>query len=177
MYLSMKRPVKKSAKLADVFYDIRGPVLEMAQRLEREGREIIRLNIGNLAAFGLEPPNEIVAEMIRSLPEAAGYTDSKGLVAPREAIGRYAVEKGIRGVTIDDIYIGNGASELIVMSLNACLTRATRSLSQLPIIRSGPARFRFRAGGRFITFATNRTVGCPISKILFRKSHRRLAAS
>ena len=67
----MKRPVNKSAKLADVFYDIRGPVLEMAQRLEREGREILKLNIGNLAAFGLEPPNEIVAEMIRKLPEAA----------------------------------------------------------------------------------------------------------
>ena len=128
----MKRPVKKSAKLADVFYDIRGPVLEMAQRLEREGREIIRLNIGNLAAFGLEPPNEIVAEMIRHIPEAAGYTDSKGLAAPREAIAGYAAEKDITNVTVDDIYIGNGASELIVMSLNALLDSGDEILVPAP---------------------------------------------
>ncbi len=113
-------------------YDIRGPVLEMAQRLEVEGREIIKLNIGNLAAFGLEPPDEIVAEMIRSLPAAAGYTDSKGLVGPREAVARYGAEKGIKGVDIDDIYLGNGASELIVMSLNALLDAGDEILVPAP---------------------------------------------
>ena len=128
----MKRPVNKSAKLADVFYDIRGPVLEMAQRLEREGREILKLNIGNLAAFGLEPPNEIVAEMIRHIPEAAGYTDSKGLAAPRKAIAGYATKNDITNVTVEDIYIGNGASELIVMSLNALLDSGDEILVPAP---------------------------------------------
>jgi len=124
--------IRKSAKLADVFYDIRGPVMEMAQRLEGEGREIIKLNIGNLAAFGLEPPDEILAEMIRSLPAAAGYTDSKGLIGPREMVAKYAGEKGIKGVTIDDIYLGNGASELIVMSLNALLDSGDEILVPAP---------------------------------------------
>ena len=124
--------INKSSKLRGVMYDIRGPVLEMAQRLEAEGREIIKLNIGNLAAFGLEPPDEILAEMIRSLPDAAGYTDSKGLIGPREAVARYAAEKRIAGVSIDDIYLGNGASELIVMSLNALLDSGDEILVPAP---------------------------------------------
>jgi alanine-synthesizing transaminase len=128
----MTGTINKSTKLRGVMYDIRGPVLEMAQRLEREGRDIIKLNIGNLAAFGLEPPDDIVAEMIRSLPDAAGYTDSKGLVGPREAVAKYAAEKGIKGVDIDDIYLGNGASELIVMSLNALLDSGDEILVPAP---------------------------------------------
>lgn len=128
----MTGTINKSSKLRGVMYDIRGPVLEMAQRLEREGREIVKLNIGNLAAFGLEPPDEIVADMIRSLPNAAGYTDSKGLVGPREAVAKYAAEKGINGVDIDDIYLGNGASELIVMSLNALLDSGDEILVPAP---------------------------------------------
>jgi len=113
-------------------YDIRGPVLDLAQRMEAEGREIIKLNIGNLAAFGLEPPDEVVAEMIRELPDSAGYTDSKGLRGPREAVAKYAAEKGIRGVDVDDIYLGNGASELIVMSLNALLDSGDEILVPAP---------------------------------------------
>jgi len=124
--------INKSSKLRGVMYDIRGPVLEMAQRLEREGREILKLNIGNLAAFGLEPPDEIVADMIRSLPDAAGYTDSKGLTGPREAVAKYAAEKAIKGVEVDDIYLGNGASELIVMSLNALLDSGDEILVPAP---------------------------------------------
>ncbi len=77
------QPLFKSAKLANVCYDIRGPVLEKARLMEDEGQHIIKLNIGNIAAFGLEPPDEIVQDMIRNLPNAAGYTDSKGLFAPR----------------------------------------------------------------------------------------------
>ena len=113
----------KSSKLANVGYDIRGPVLDKARQMEDEGQKIIKLNIGNIAAFGLEPPDEIVQDMIRNLGSqvAAGYTDSKGLFAPRRAVVHYTQEKHIAGVTVDDVYLGNGASELIVMSLNALL--------------------------------------------------------
>ena len=127
-----RNTINKSSKLRGVMYDIRGPVLEMAQRLEAEGQDIIKLNIGNLAAFGLEPPDDIVAEMIRSLPDAAGYTDSKGLIVPREAVAKYALAKGIEGVGIEDIYLGNGASELIVMSLNALLDSGDEILLPAP---------------------------------------------
>src|SRR5437868_12067414 len=89
------RPVGKSSKLADVGYDIRGPVLERAQQMEAKGIEIMRLNIGNIAAFGIEPPRKIVDDMIRELPDFAGYTDSKGLIASREAVMHYAHKKGI----------------------------------------------------------------------------------
>ncbi len=117
------RSIVKSAKLANVAYDIRGPVLDKARQMEDEGHKIIKLNIGNVAAFGLEPPDEIVQDMIRNLPSqvAAGYTDSKGLFAPRKAVMHYTQEKHIAGVTVDDIYLGNGASELIAIGMNALL--------------------------------------------------------
>ena len=92
------KPVAKSHKLANVCYDIRGPVLDKARQMEDEGQKIIKLNIGNIAAFGLEPPDEIVQDMIRNLPHAAGYTDSKGLFAPRKAVVHYCQEKHISGV-------------------------------------------------------------------------------
>ena len=113
------KPIAKSSKLANVCYDIRGPVLEKARQMEEDGHKIIKLNIGNLAVFGLEPPDEIVQDMIRNLSSAAGYTDSKGLFAPRKSVVHYCQEKGIKGVTVDDVYLGNGASELIVMAINA----------------------------------------------------------
>ena len=115
------KPIAKSSKLENVGYDIRGPVLDKARQMEDEGQKIIKLNIGNLAAFGLMPPDEIIQDMIRNLPEAAGYTDSKGLFAPRKAVVHYCQEKGIKGVTVDDVYLGNGASELIAFSMNALL--------------------------------------------------------
>jgi alanine-synthesizing transaminase len=115
------KPIAKSSKLANVGYDIRGPVLDKARQMEEEGHKIIKLNIGNVAAFGLMPPEEIIQDMIRNLPEAAGYTDSKGLFAPRKAVVHYCQEKQIKGVTVDDVYLGNGASELISMSMNALL--------------------------------------------------------
>jgi alanine-synthesizing transaminase len=115
------KPVAKSSKLANVCYDIRGPVLEKARQMEEEGHKIIKLNIGNLAVFGLEPPDEIVQDMIRNMPHSAGYTDSKGLFAPRKSVVHYTQEKGVKGVTVDDVYLGNGASELIAMSMNALL--------------------------------------------------------
>ena len=117
----MLKTVAKSSKLANVCYDIRGPVLEKARQMEEEGHKIIKLNIGNLAVFGLEPPDEIVQDMIRNMPHSAGYTDSKGLFAPRKSVVHYTQEKGVKGVTVDDVYLGNGASELISMSMNALL--------------------------------------------------------
>jgi len=129
------RPVKrveKSTKLANVCYDIRGPVLDRAREMEEEGQKIIKLNIGNLAVFGLQPPDEIVQDMIRNLPDAAGYTDSKGLFAPRKSIVHYTQEKHIAGVDVDDVYLGNGASELIVMSLQALLDDGDEVLVPAP---------------------------------------------
>ena len=125
-------PITKSSKLASVCYDIRGPVLEKARQMEEDGHKIIKLNIGNLAVFGLEPPDEIVQDMIRNLSSAAGYTDSKGLFAPRKSVVHYCQEKGIQGVTVDDVYLGNGASELIVMSLNALLNDGDEVLLPAP---------------------------------------------
>ena len=126
------KPIAKSSKLANVCYDIRGPVLEKARQMEEEGHKIIKLNIGNLAVFGLEPPDEIVQDMIRNLSSAAGYTDSKGLFAPRKAVVHYCQEKNIQGVTVDDVYLGNGASELIVMALNALLNEGDEVLLPAP---------------------------------------------
>ena len=114
-------PIKKSAKLANVCYDIRGPVLQKAKQMEEEGHKIIKLNIGNLAAFGFDSPEEIQQDIIRNLPSAAGYTDSKGIFAARKAIMHYCQQKHIKGVTLEDIYVGNGVSELIVMAMNALL--------------------------------------------------------
>ncbi|MDQ6683664.1 MAG: pyridoxal phosphate-dependent aminotransferase [Pseudomonadota bacterium] len=124
--------ILKSAKLASVCYDIRGPVLEKARQMEDEGQKIIKLNIGNIAAFGLEPPDEIVQDMIRNLPDAAGYTDSKGLFAPRKSIVQYTQQKKIRGVGVDDVFLGNGASELITMSMNALLNDGDEVLIPAP---------------------------------------------
>ncbi|TSE27591.1 Glutamate-pyruvate aminotransferase AlaA [Tepidimonas aquatica] len=129
---AMLPTIHKSAKLANVCYDIRGPVLEKARQMEEDGHKIIKLNIGNLAVFGLEPPDEIVQDMIRNLPQAAGYTDSKGLFAPRKAIVHYTQEKRIAGVTVDDVYLGNGASELITMSMNALLNAGDEILVPAP---------------------------------------------
>lgn len=124
--------IAKSTKLANVCYDIRGPVLDKARMMEEEGQKIIKLNIGNLAVFGLEPPDEIVQDMIRNLPGAGGYTDSKGLFAPRKAVVHYCQQKHIAGVTVDDVYLGNGASELITMSMNALLNAGDEILVPAP---------------------------------------------
>ena len=126
------KPIAKSDKLANVGYDIRGPVLDKARQMEDEGHKIIKLNIGNVAAFGLEPPDEIVQDMIRNLPHAAAYTDSKGLFAPRKAVVHYTQEKKIAGVNVDDVYLGNGASELIAISMNALLNSGDEVLIPSP---------------------------------------------
>ncbi len=126
------KSIAKSAKLNNVGYDIRGPVLDKARQMMDEGHKIIQLNIGNVAAFGLMPPDEIVQDMIRNLPDAAGYTDSKGLFAPRKAVVHYTQEKNIPGVTVDDVYLGNGVSELIALSMNALLDTGDEVLIPTP---------------------------------------------
>ena len=126
------KPILKSNKLANVCYDIRGPVLQQAKRMEDEGHKIIKLNIGNLGPFGFDSPEEIQLDMIRNLPNAAGYCDSKGIFAARKAIMHYTQQKHIKGVTLEDIYIGNGASELIVMAMNALLNSGDDVLVPAP---------------------------------------------
>ncbi|HSV52180.1 MAG TPA: pyridoxal phosphate-dependent aminotransferase [Burkholderiaceae bacterium] len=126
------RTVRKSAKLANVCYDIRGPIMDAARQMEEEGHKIIRLNIGNLATFGFDAPEEIQQDMIRNLPASAGYSDSKGIFAARKAVMHYTQQQGIKGVTLDDIYLGNGASELIVMATNALLDDGDEVLLPAP---------------------------------------------
>jgi alanine-synthesizing transaminase len=115
------KTIRKSAKLANVCYDIRGPIMDAARQMEEEGHKIIKLNIGNLAVFGFDSPEEIQQDMIRNLPNSAGYSDSKGIFAARKAVMHYTQQQGVKSVTLDDIYLGNGASELIVMATNALL--------------------------------------------------------
>ncbi len=115
------KTIRKSAKLANVLYDVRGPIVDAAKQMEDEGQKIIKLNIGNLAPFGFDAPEEIQQDMIRNLPNSAGYSDSKGIFAARKAVMHYTQQQGVAGVTLEDIYLGNGASELIVMAANALL--------------------------------------------------------
>ena len=126
------KPVMKSAKLANVCYDIRGPVLARARQMEEDGHRIIKLNIGNLAPFGFDVPEEIQQDVIYNLPGASGYSDSKGLFAARKAIMHYTQKKNIVGVGLEDIYIGNGASELIVLAMQALLNADDEVLVPAP---------------------------------------------
>jgi len=122
----------KSSKLNNVLYDVRGPIVDAARQMEEEGQKIIKLNIGNMAPFDFDPPDEVVQDMIRNLPESAGYSDSKGIFAARKAVMHYTQQQGIAGVTLDDIYLGNGASELIVMATNALLNDGDELLLPAP---------------------------------------------
>ncbi|MGO3745174.1 MAG: pyridoxal phosphate-dependent aminotransferase, partial [Alcaligenes aquatilis] len=124
--------IKKSNKLANVLYDIRGPIMDRAKQMEDEGQQLIKLNIGNLAVFGFDAPEEIQLDMIRNLPNSSGYSDSKGIFAARKAVMHYTQEQGIKGVTLEDIYLGNGASELIAMATNALLDDGDELLLPMP---------------------------------------------
>jgi alanine-synthesizing transaminase len=126
------QPVLKSTKLANVLYDIRGPVMARAKEMEEDGQRIIKLNIGNPAPFGFTAPDEIVQDIIHNLSAASGYSDSKGMFAARKAIMHYTQEKKIQGVQVDDIYIGNGVSELIVLAMNALLNAGDEVLVPAP---------------------------------------------
>ena len=124
--------IRKSNKLNNVCYDIRGPVLQEAKRLEEDGHKILKLNIGNPAPWGFDAPDEIVQDVIYNLPSAQGYCDSKGLFAARKAVMQESQRKGIKDVTIEDIYIGNGVSELIVMAMQGLLNDNDEMLIPAP---------------------------------------------
>jgi len=126
------KAIRKSAKLANVCYDIRGPIMDRARQMEEDGQKIIKLNIGNLAVFGFDAPEEIQQDMIRNLPSSAAYSDSKGIFAARKAVMHETQKQGIAGVTLDDIYLGNGASELIVMATNGLLDDGDELLLPAP---------------------------------------------
>ena len=124
--------VIQSAKLANVCYDIRGPVLQEAKRMEADGHHVLKLNIGNPAPFGFEAPAEMLQDVIRNLPTAHGYGDSKGLPTARRAVVQHYQDKNVLGVDIDDVWLGNGVSELIVLSLQALLNNGDEVLVPAP---------------------------------------------
>ncbi|GII22504.1 pyridoxal phosphate-dependent aminotransferase [Planosporangium mesophilum] len=124
--------VTQSAKLANVCYEIRGPVLRQAKRMEAEGQRILKLNIGNPAPFGFEAPEEVLQDVILNLPNAHGYGDSKGLLSARRAVVQYYQQKGVGGVDIEDVYLGNGVSELIVMAMQGLLDNGDEVLIPAP---------------------------------------------
>ncbi len=132
MNTNTKEKLKKSSKLDNVCYDIRGPVLDRARQMEEEGQRIIKLNIGNPGVFGFEVPDEIQQDVIRNITKSGVYTESQGLFEPRKAIMHYTQSKHIPGVTVDDIIIGNGVSELIVMAMQGLLNNGDQVLIPAP---------------------------------------------
>ena len=130
--LPQSRQIVKSDKLDDVCYDIRGPVLKEAHRLEEEGHKIVKLNIGNPAPWGFDAPEEILLDVIHNLPASQGYCDSKGLYSARKAVMQYCQQLQIANVEIDDIFIGNGVSELVVMALQGLLNNGDEVLIPAP---------------------------------------------
>src|SRR5215208_3177385 len=134
-----QRTFTQSSKLQDVLYEIRGPVHEHASRLEAEGHRILKLNIGNPAPFGFEAPDVIMRDMIQALPYAQGYSDSKGIQAARRAVfTRYELVEGFPRFDVDDVYLGNGVSELITMTLQALLDNGDQVLFFFLMIRRPP---------------------------------------
>ncbi len=127
-----QRMIRKSAKLDDVCYDIRGPVLKEAHRLEEEGHKVFKLNIGNPAPWGFEAPEEILRDVIHNIPASQGYSDSKGIYSARKAVMQYCQQIGIGDVDIDDIYIGNGVSELVVMAVQGLINDGDEVLIPAP---------------------------------------------
>jgi alanine-synthesizing transaminase len=126
------RRITQSSKLQGVRYDVRGPILEEAHRLEAEGHRIMKLNIGNPAPFGFEAPESILVDMIHNLPESQGYSDSKGIFTARTAVAHFYQEEGLTDVTVEDVFIGNGVSELISMTLQALVDNGDEILIPAP---------------------------------------------
>ena len=126
------RPIIKADKLDEVCYDIRGPVLREAHRLEEEGHKVYKLNIGNPAPWGFEAPEEILRDVIHNIPQSQGYCDSKGIYPARKAVMQYYQKLGVPGVDVDDVYIGNGVSELVVMTMQALINDGDQVLIPSP---------------------------------------------
>lgn len=124
--------IAMSSKLSSVCYDIRGPVLKHAKRMEEEGQKILKLNIGNPAPFGFDAPDEILVDVIKNLPTSQGYCDSKGIYSARKAVVQHYQRRGLLDLDVEDVYIGNGASELIVMAMQALLNNGDEMLVPAP---------------------------------------------
>jgi alanine-synthesizing transaminase len=124
--------INRSNKLANVYYDIRGPVLEQANKMEEAGERILKLNIGNPAPFGFEAPDDILKDVIYQLPSAQGYTDSQGIYSARVAVMQYYQQMGIKNIQVKDIYLGNGVSELIMLAMQALLNDGDEVLLPAP---------------------------------------------
>jgi len=150
--------IRQSDKLADVLYDIRGPVLEEARRLEDLGHRIMKLNIGNPAPFGFEAPPEILVDVIRNLPNAQGYSDSQGIVSARTAVVQYYQTHGIDITNVDDVWLGNGVSELIQLALQALLNNGDEVLIPAPDYPLWTAAASL-AGGRAVHYLCNEDNG------------------
>ena len=155
----------KSAKLDNVCYEIRGVVMREARRLEEEGHRVLKLNIGTPAAFELDVPEEIQQDVIYNMQQAQGYVESKGLFSARKAVMHYCQQRGIDKVDIDDIFLGNGVSELIVMTMQAMLNTGDEVL--IPACGPQPSHFpaaspctiavmRNRTGSRTLTISAKR---------------------
>lgn len=141
----------KSSKLDNVCYDIRGPVMDEAVRMESEGQRILKLNIGNPAPFGFTAPDEVIRDMMYNLRECEGYSDSKGMFTARKAIMQYCQLKGFKGVDVGDIYIGNGVSELITMAMQGLLDDGDEILVPSPDYPLWTASVTL-AGGRAVHY-------------------------
>ncbi|CAM4032881.1 pyridoxal phosphate-dependent aminotransferase [Helcobacillus massiliensis] len=124
--------LKQSSKLRNVSYDVRGPVLEEAARMEAEGHRILKLNIGNPAPFGFEAPDEILVDFIKQLPTAQGYSESKGIPSARRAVAQYYQKQGLPDVSVEDVYLGNGVSELIQLLAQALVDNGDEVLVPMP---------------------------------------------
>lgn len=150
--------IEMSHKLDNVCYDIRGPVLKQAQKLEDEGQRILKLNIGNPAPFGFEAPEEVLMDVIKNLPQSQGYCDSKGLFSARKAVMQHYQAKGLHALDTEDIYIGNGVSELIVMSLQALLNNGDELLIPAPDYPLWTASTNL-AGGKAVHYICDEEAG------------------
>ncbi|MFB8205853.1 pyridoxal phosphate-dependent aminotransferase [Kitasatospora purpeofusca] len=143
---------RQSSKLNDVCYEIRGPVVDQANALEEAGHSVLRLNTGNPATFGFEAPEEILQDIIRNLPRAHGYSDSRGILPARRAVVQYYQQRGVDGVTVNDVYLGNGASELIQMAVTALVDDGDEVLVPMPDYPLWTAVVRL-AGGKAVHYA------------------------
>ena len=167
------RQIRQSQKLQNVRYDVRGPILVEAQRLEAEGHRILKLNIGNTAPFGFEAPEAIVADMVHHLPESQGYSDSQGIYPARTAVAHYYQEHGLRDVSVEDVFIGNGVSELISMVLQAFVDDGNEILVPAPDYPLWTGAVTL-AGGTAGALPVRRgaTAGTPTSPTSSRRSPR-----
>ncbi|MET8625616.1 pyridoxal phosphate-dependent aminotransferase [Kitasatospora sp. NPDC004669] len=142
---------RQSSKLNDVCYEIRGPVVDQANALEAAGHSVLRLNTGNPAPFGFEAPEEIIQDIIRNLPQAHGYSDSRGILPARRAVVQYYQQRGVGGVTVNDVYLGNGVSELIQMAVTALVDDGDEVLVPAPDYPLWTASVRL-AGGKAVHY-------------------------